>query len=285
MLGKTLQIFVLGAAAFDFSLLASSAKADVLNVDLGFNPTYVQTSPTTVTSTGGFTSFRAFLSTAGQFNTGTLSGPAGFTTTTLTPDASGTVLAGGSSYASTAALAAANPTGTYTFNLGNTSTAATFSTSINYMTSAPSNAAQVTAASYNALQGLNAGQGVTVDFNTMVPSPDANDSEIFVNIYDSTGNAVFQSSLPDSATSVFIPAGTLLSGEDYTFDLLFDDRINGQTADGIPDPIFFDSHTAIAFSTAVAPLPASWALLLAGFAGLGLVARRGRKEADAPFVM
>ncbi len=49
------------------------ANAQVTEADVGVNPTFEQTGPTTVTSTGGFFSGRAFVTSASDFAGGTLS--------------------------------------------------------------------------------------------------------------------------------------------------------------------------------------------------------------------
>jgi PEP-CTERM motif len=57
---------------------------------------------------------------------------------------------------------------------------------------------------------------------------------------------------------------------------LFDGRIDGSDANsGIHNTIFFDTHTDGTFTTAV-PEPATWAMMLAGFGGLGAAMRRRR---------
>ena len=42
------------------------AQAQLVNADVGINPTYEQTGPTTITSTGGFFSARAFVTSFGR---------------------------------------------------------------------------------------------------------------------------------------------------------------------------------------------------------------------------
>ena len=77
-----------------------------------------------------------------------------------------------------------------------------------------------------------------------------------------------------------IPRGTLSAGQSYSFDLLFDDRITDST-EGFLKTQFYDTHTGGSFSTAAGavPEPSTWAMMLIGFGGLGLVvARRGLKQ-------
>jgi PEP-CTERM motif len=62
---------------------------------------------------------------------------------------------------------------------------------------------------------------------------------------------------------------------------LFDNRIGGSDyINGYPVTQFYDTHTDGSFSTAGAvPEPSTWAMLLLGFVGLGVMIRR-RTPAD-----
>ena len=113
-----------------------------------------------------------------------------------------------------------------------------------------------------------------MDFNDFLVNPNATSGAIYFTIDNASGAAVFSNTLDSSATSVTIPGGTLLAGESYTFDLLFDDRIAGEV-DGIGTTQFYDTHTYGTFTTAV-PEPSTWAMLLFGFAGLGYARYRRR---------
>jgi PEP-CTERM motif len=111
-------------------------------------------------------------------------------------------------------------------------------------------------------------------------TPGAN--AIFFSITNSSDSTVSNETLSTTDTSVTIPGGTLLAGQSYSFDLLFDNRIVTQDAAlNIPLTQFYDTHTDGSFSTAAGavPEPSTWAMMLIGFGGLGLaVARRGRKQ-------
>lgn len=264
---------VLIGAALAALALGGSAQAAVTEIDIGINPTYEQTGPTTIVSTGGFFSARADLASASDFDGGSLTYPGPGSPATLTP-ASGPILTyAPPSYATLSALNTAFPTGTYTFEATNSSTAATQVNSLDYLVSADSNMPMLTAASYQSLDTLSAGG--TISFNTMVENPNANYAEIFLSIYDSSSNSVYSTSTFDLSADAFtIPAGLLASGQSYTLDLLFDDRITG--FDGsVPTTIFFDTHTGVSFSTAV-PEPSTWALALGGLAAAGAMIRRRR---------
>jgi hypothetical protein len=261
--------------------LGSAARAAVTEVDIGINPTYSQTGPTTVTSTGGFFSARAFLDSSSDFDGGTLTytPPAASPTTvgSLTP-VSGSqpyLVYQPGSYSTVADLNAAYPYGTYTFNLTNSSSSATATDSIDYTVNSDSNVPTLTASSYNTLQGLNASTGGVVEFNTDVPGAGANFAEIFLNVDNGSGSSVYSASGAYTATSFDIPGGVLSPGTSYTLDLNFDDRITGTDGNSTPTVIFFDTHTEVAFTTAGGvPEPAAWAFMLLGFGLTGAALRR-----------
>jgi len=265
MAGAALSIAcVLGAAG--------GASAAVNEIDIGINPTYQQIDGTTVVSTGGFFSARAFLDSASDFDGGTLTYPGAGSPVALTP-ASGATLAYSDSASTMAALNAAYPFGIYSFTVTNSATSATQSGSINYTVAADSlSVPTLTAASFNQLQGLHAGSGFTFDFNAFDQNPNANSALLFLDVTDAYGNDVFSQALDPTTTSIFMPGGTLAAGKTYNFDLLFDSRIEGKDGD-LPTSIFFDTHTFGAFTTAV-PEPSTWALMILGFASLGAILRR-----------
>jgi hypothetical protein len=149
---------------------------------------------------------------------------------------------------------------------------------VNYAGNAYSNTPQLAAASFNALQGLNAADSITLWLQLH-----GSQSKCWRRQLDHFFDhrlvqlTVFSTpALPTDATSVTIPGGVLAAGQTYSFDLLFDDRI---AVDNMEQ--FYDTHTGGMFSTAAGavPEPSTWAMMLIGFGGLGLaVARRGRKQ-------
>jgi hypothetical protein len=260
---------------------AGAAHAQLTQADVGVNPTFEQTDPTTVTSTGGFFSGRAFFTNTTDFDAGTLTYGGPGSPAALTPGSPPPSLTLGGSNPSFVGLQSDFPNGDYTFDLtGGTMGPTEFV--INYAGNAYSNTPELTAASFSALQGLNAADSITLNFNAMDVSPNATPGEnnIFFSIANSSNSTVFNETLLTTATSVTIPGGTLLAGQSYTFDLLFDDRIVDGSGDFLKTQ-FYDTHTGGSFSTAAGavPEPSTWAMLLVGFAGLGFAASlRGRKQ-------
>ena len=273
MAGAVSLVCILGAA--------SGANAAVNEIDIGLNPTFQQTGATTVVPTGGFFSARAFLDSASDFDSGTVTFPGAGSPITLTP-ADGATLAFSDSAASMAALNTAYPFGTYSFNVTNSVTSASQSAALDYTVVADAlSVPALTAASFNQLQGLNAGAGFSFDFNTFVQNPNANLNFLFLTVTDTGGNVLFSANPDPSTTSIFMPGGTLAAGQTYNFDLLFDSRIAGTDGD-VATTIFFDSHTLGAFATAAGvPEPSTWAMLIFGLASLGVALRKRRTQALA----
>jgi hypothetical protein len=269
----------IGLAVAVLVAAGGAAHAQVTTADVGVNKTFEQTGPSTVTSSGGFFSARAFFPNAGDYLDGTVtfSGPG--SPVTLVPQSlpTGLVFADGSGDFS--ALQTKYPDVDYNFDLsGGSQPETTFTIPYEgggYSLDTP----QLTAASFDALQGANAGDGLTLSWNSFEFGEGATDNDLFFSITDtSTGMVVFSPDLAVDATGVFVPAGTLAAGHSYTFDLNFSGRIVPEST--VVATEFYDTHTDGAFSAAGAvPEPSTWAMMLVGFGGLGLaVARRGKKQ-------
>jgi PEP-CTERM motif len=234
-----------------------------------------------VTSTGGFFSGRAFVASASDFSGGTLTYGGSGSPQTLSYVPADVAWEYGLGDASFSDLQTAFPNGGYEFDLtGGTMGPATVS--LNFDGDAYSNTPQLAAASFSALQGLNAAAPITLDFNPMDVSPNATPgaNNIFFSITNSSGATVFSDALSTDATSVTIGGGTLSAGQSYSFDLLFDDRIVDSSGEFLKTQ-FYDTHTDGSFSTAAeaVPEPSTWAMMLMGFVGLGFAASlRGRKQ-------
>ena len=256
---------------------AGLANAQLTEADIGVNPTFEQSDATTVNSTGGFFAARAFVTNGSDFSGGTLTYGGPGSPQTLSYNPADVAWEFGNSNSVFSDLQTAYPNVGYQFDLTG-GTMGPFSITVNYAGDAYSNTPQLAAASFDALQGLNAAGPITLDFNAMDVSPNANgDNSIIFSILNSSNMTVFSSgALSTDATSVTIGGGVLSAGQSYTFDLLFDDRI---AEDNVEQ--FYDTHTFGSFSTAggAVPEPSTWAMMLIGFGGLGFaVARRGRRQ-------
>jgi PEP-CTERM motif-containing protein len=199
-----------------------------------------------------------------------------------------------SGYSTLAQLNSIFPAGTYTQTAVNTGTRGQVSVNLTYggVDYYP-NVPQLTAASYNALQGANPAEAIGVNWLPAVQNPATNAFYIFFNVYDLStgGNDVFSDSfLSTSTTSLTIPANTLLPDQNYYEELDFSARIedtdptsiasvcttNGPSCPGRLE-LAWDSRTVTDFTTGAAtsvPEPATFVLLGAGFAGLRAVRRR-----------
>jgi hypothetical protein len=173
-------------------------------------------------------------------------------------------------------LQALYPAGNYHFIVTGAEPAATFT--IPYgMPAAYANTPELT--NFSALQGANAAAGVTVDFNDFGINPAADSSLYFFEV--TLGGAPVFSDSGDPTSSVVIPAGLLHPGVTYDFDLDYSSRVTTSAAvpfnEDLPLTQFYDIHTSGSFSTAGAvPEPSTWAMLLMGFIGLGVMIRRRR---------
>jgi MYXO-CTERM domain-containing protein len=256
------------------------AKADLTSVGLDFNIENNQTGPDTVALVGTFFSVYGFMPAAGDYTSGTLTYPGPGSPQALSP---GTFNGPDVSYQTPflpdlPSLQAAYPTGTYTiqaFGPGGPSSAV----DVSYAADAYGNTPALTAASFNSLQGLNASLADTLNFNGFTPSGLSGQSFIFLNITDNgTGTDVFADNfLASSTTGVTIPGGTLAANTAYTYELIYDDRIDGTDANGlgISTDQTFDTRTFGTFTTsATTPEPGYFAIVALGLAGLFVVRRR-----------
>jgi hypothetical protein len=267
---------------------AGVAQAQLVNADVGINPTYLQTD-SGVTSTGGFFSARAFVTTSGDYAGGTLTYGALGSPAALSYNTGDVAWEFSDSNGDFPTLQSLYPTGDYTFDLTGGSQGPTSFTidyvGDNYAVNPP----EFTAASYNALQGMNAAAGVTLDFNSFIVGGDPSDSDIILSVLDSSNTPVFTSpSLLPNATSVTIPGGILVAGQSYTFDLLFSEQVFGENDNpAFGTTQFYDTHTDGAFFTAgpsPVPEPSTWAMMLVGFLGLGYAGYRGSRKKSAAAV-
>ena len=274
-------IQVAGLAAAGVVGLAGAASAQVHDADVGINQGYQQSSNSSADLLQADFSTRSFYYGATDYTApGTLTIPGPDTRSLIvqgypTPELGyqDTFINGASSLTDAQAV---YKTGSYDFDLpaGDQPTALY---SINYTGNAFPNVGLVT--NLSTLQNLNAADDVTFDLNGMIVSSNATDAFIFFYVYNSTTNALVYSAtgvgLPSTATDIVVPGGTLAAGQGYYFNLLYSDRIVSTNDAGIVLTQFYDIGTGGDFGTAGAvPEPSTWAMLLTGFLGIGLVARR-----------
>ena len=266
------QIGIIGLSLLGLLATAGAASAQVKNADVGVNPTYEQTGPGPgdVTSTGGFFSARAFVTSSGDYSGGTLTYGGTGSPQTLSYVPADVAWEFGASNDDFTTLQTDYPTGDYVFSLTGSGEPST-SIGIDYEGGAYSNIPYIT--NFEALEDMDANAPFVVDFDPYDPGSVAGASYIFFSITNSSGTVVFsQDGLSDNVTSVTIPAGTLLAGGTYSFDLLYSNRITGYDyINGYPVTQFYDTHTDGTF-TAV-PEPSTWAMLVMGFAGIGFMIR------------
>lgn len=158
-------IHAIGLAVAALVTAGGAAHAQLMEADIGVNPTFEQTDATAVNSTGGFFSARAFVTNESDFDGGTLTyaGPGSPQALSYVPaDVAWEFSAGDASFPD---LQTAFPNVDYQFDLTG-GTMGPLSVTVNYAGNAYSNTPQLAAASFNALQGLNAADSITLDFNS-----------------------------------------------------------------------------------------------------------------------
>jgi hypothetical protein len=281
-------ILLMMSGGLGLSGATSAAAADPTEGNIFYNALYDQTSNSQPTAAVGyFFDIGTFFATPGDYTSATVTFPAPNSPLSL-PIVSTTDLNYGSSLSSTlAGLFADFPFGTYTITA--TGPAGTSTTTIHY-TADYFGSAIPYLTDFSSLAGLNPLHSFTVDFNSFTPNPRVSEAFTFFTVYNfNTGVPVYsQGFLSPSATSVVIPGGVLSPGTKYGFELDFSDRLNGAY-----DPIGnsyseqgFDLRTDGSFTTgafttrASVPEPSTWAMLLLGFAGLGVMGWRTRRRVD-----
>jgi hypothetical protein len=175
---------------------------------------------------------------------------------------------------------------TYTLTATNSVTMASQSVDIAfgpdiYAASTPT----LTAASVQGLGSASAVDGLTIDFNNFGLVPGANVAQDFFTIYDYTTASEVFNYMPgfnSGTTSLVIPAGVLSAGDQYVFELIFDsaDYANGGGDQDAGVAYRSDLRTLGYFTVPgqAVPEPATWAMLLMGFGGVGGVYRGARRK-------
>jgi hypothetical protein len=183
-----------------------------------------------------------------------------------------------------AAMDAAYPFGTYQFNATGGS-AGPASTSFNYTADHyPQSLPYLTGTDYSRLQGMNPNAPFQFHFSPFVTGTGVDDSFMFLTIFDRTTNtfAFVDSFLPPTTTGLTLAAGTLQLDHQYTYELIFSNRLltpsPGATFDA---QIGYDLRTEGNFTSAV-PEPVPLLLLVQGAACSAWVLYRRRRLGPNP---
>jgi hypothetical protein len=194
-----------------------------------------------------FFSIGATFLTAGDYSAATASYPGPSSPQTLTEIAPTRFDFSSQPFTSSSTEQLAYPFGTYTVAaIGSQSTStSSVSYQADYFTST---VPFVT--NYSSLNGLNADNDFTIQYNSFTPDVHVTTGFIFLTIWDAaTHQVVFQDFFQSpSSTSALIPANTLSPNTNYTFELDFSDRlVVGSSEQG------FDMRTDGSFMTRSAP--------------------------------
>lgn len=114
-----------------------------------------------------------------------------------------------------------------------------------------------TASTYNALQGLNAANGITLNFDSFTGALPT--SYVFATFFNANTSAevydVGGGFLSPYTTSVYLPGGTLDPGTNYYVTLIFSNRGPATDGNGVDVSENWDYETNLSFATAPAPAP------------------------------
>jgi hypothetical protein len=265
------------------SVIASCAASDAQALDASVDKqlAYEQT------TSGAPSAYGALIDGDGSFV-----GPYDFTTLTYPP---GTIIPvftfpggfdfSGSAFPNQAALDAAFPAGDYTYTISSTvgPPPAPESVTMSYLADAfTADIPQLTAASFDALQGLSVNGGpLTLEFNSFTPNPSSTPGESET-IFTVSGSGFHNGcgGSPDLTSCTIFP-NELLPGHTYGWQLDFSSPIvfdKDLVSRGV---LNFDVITDGSFTTAAAPEMSTWAMMVVGFAGMGLAGYRASRKRAA----
>jgi len=274
--------FLTLTAALVTAINAAPAHAQINFVDIYRTNNATQTGDSnTLTATGFYFSTNLYSVNPGDFTGATVTYPGAGSPATLVQTSPTNFLYQNGFFPTQAALDAAFPMGTYTYNTtGGTVGAA--STNIVYNTDHYSTAQPfLTGTDYTDLQGANASAAFTFHFSPFAFDPSVNDQFEFFTIFDTALNTVVYDAgfLPASTPSVTIGANTLLPGRDYVYQLIDSNRVQLSSPGAVFDGVSGSDRTTIGeFRTAPAatPEPGALALLFSSGIGGGLLLHRRR---------
>ena len=271
-------------------LCAGAAGAQVASADVSKNLEYVQVGPSAVVPLAADNAFlyaRTFFPNASDFDGGnlTFSGPGSPQTFNISGNLGSPFVGYQTGYLTQANLDAMFPNGiTYTLTATNSSTLSSQAVNVTYATDVyTSDLPALTAASYAALQSANPNAAVTLDFNSFTQNPGASFAQGFLTIYDLTTNTYVDSfnGFAPTTTSETIAPGVLTAGDQYQYELIFEDAVTGNDG-SVATYAVSNVRTLGLFTVPLGvPEPATWTMMLIGVAALGSVARRRRSLATA----
>jgi hypothetical protein len=254
---------------------SATANAQLTFVGTFRNLVYGQSSPGSAAFVGAFFSADANFTLPGQYTAANLTYPvlpSGATTIPLSA-VSPTDFATSQGFTTQAAMDAAFPMGTYTFDVTGGSEPSQM-VDVDYNIDAyTADIPLLSDTSFGALIGLDTkSSSLTLAFNAFTPAEPATVAFTFFSI----GGSQSCGFLDPSATSCTIDPSALAPGTTYTWELDFSDRIETPQGDGLVTYTDFDVRTDGVFTTAAAAAPeaSTWAMILTGFAGLAFAARR-----------
>lgn len=238
-----------------------------------------------VTSNGFSFATRLYASSPNLYDTVTVltPGPAGSLGLAPQPGFPDTYIGGSALLPTKGDMDSQFPAGDYAYDAtngnGTDSTVLTVPAAENYPDSLPF----LAGTTFSQLQGVNANQPFQVLFSPFDTGAGANESFIFFTIFDQTDNqSIYDAGfLPAAATGVLLPANLLTGGHDYSFELIFSNRVLADTpGTTFPSQLGFDYRTSGRFTAtagpAAVPEPASAAL--AAPAALALLACAWRRR-------
>jgi hypothetical protein len=276
---------ITSTAVLVVATLPGAKASDISFVNAFKNLTSNQTgNGNTLTAAGGFFSAAIFANVGNAYTSANMvfPGPTSPVPLVVSPTDNTFYSFQTGSFATQAAMDAAFPFGTYTYNGingGGTDTTSYSYTADHYATSSPF----LTGTDFSSLQGMNTAQAFTVHFspfNGAVSGP-ISSSFIFFTVFDFTKNmSVFDAGfLPTNTASVTIPANTLTAGDSFAYELDFSNRFGIDTLNtDFPAQFGFDVRTDGTFTAAAAvaatPEPSTMVLLGGGLLVASLIRRR-----------
>ena len=270
------RAIMFASVALIAAIAGHSAQAAILQANTSHNVAYNQTGAGMVSLAGAFFSANILTSPGDTTAFGSLTYPGSGSPQALAQVGPNDIGFQTGLLADQTALDTAYPLGAYVFTLGSGPGSETFTSTIP-ATIYPGQVPQI--ANYAAFTTFNPQQAFTLNL-TGGFTPQGSESFTFFSIFNTTTNSYVynQGFLAPTTTSFLIGANTLVAGDSYQFEAIFDNRFSNVGGAGPASFNLFDTRTFGGFtlSPAAAPEPATWGLLLAGFGAVGVTFRRAR---------